>query len=87
MDTFREETYGPYSSVVKGGYAYVANEVGTDPRNVRQTLFEFDWVGFGKADLWLTRLGISHRVSELHPVANPTWGQERWEGWLKHEAG
>lgn len=63
------------------GKQFVATAVGVTPEVVQRTLFQYEWVGFGKADQWLTALGLPHMVKKLRPVPNPLWGSERWEEW------
>lgn len=69
-----------------GGVAWLASEVGVDPSAVRQTL-KAQWVTLGKADEWLTRLGLPHLVRSLQVVPNPHWTAEHWGEWRKSEGG
>jgi hypothetical protein len=72
---------------ILGGWEVTAMQIGTDASNLRKTLFRNDWVGYGKADAWLTALDLQHLMSSLHPVPNPQWNTEKWMRWKLSEAG
>jgi hypothetical protein len=71
------------SDDILSGTAWVAERVGINLKGIHRTLFNQDWVGYGKANDWLTLCGLPELASELRPVANPMWSRERWEEWAR----
>jgi hypothetical protein len=68
-----------------GGWAGIANLVGVTPRRVKAALLQQAWMGFGRADEWLTAVGLHVRGLKVYP--NPQWSLERWVEWNEKNGG
>jgi hypothetical protein len=71
-----------------GGIYYIAQQVGVDPRRVREIFnCKQKYMAIHIADEWLGKLGLEYERPNLRPVANPLWSLENWMEWASLNGG
>jgi hypothetical protein len=60
----------------------VARILDVDRRNVYRKFYIQDYVTWGVADDWLTKLDMPGQVHHLRAMPNPRWTQEHWINYM-----
>jgi hypothetical protein len=60
----------------------IARILDVDRRNVYRKLYAQDYVTYGVADEWLTKLSMPGQIHHLRAIPNPRWTQEHWINYM-----